>query len=241
MICVKKKLRGCLTEEGLYFPGFLVKDKVCEMRMSYLRLFFVLMIPFGILSGFSCRGNSSDKLPEGNQNLNTTDVKLSVKLINIDKPSDNQRFSSGEEIDFLLSLLGEEIPDSVRLYYDGSLIKTLYKEPWQVSIGTDNSRLGKIPLKAIAYSGNKRPHTLTRFVLIFSDIIPATGSYRLINTYPHDNQAYTQGLVVYNGYFYESTGKEGRSTLRKVDIETGEVLMQHKLDNKFFWRGTGLS
>lgn len=206
------------------------------MRISFIRLFFVIMIPFGIFSGFSCRGNSSVKLPE-EKKTDPREVKVAAKLIKIEKPSDNQRFSSSDEIEFSLSLLGEEQPDSIRLYYDGSLIETLYNGPWQYKISTDQSRLGRIPLKAIAYSGSKRPHTLTQFILMFSDIIPTTGSYRVINTYPHDKQAYTQGLLVYNGYLYESTGKEGRSTLRKVDIETGEVLVQHKLDNKFFGEG----
>lgn len=195
------------------------------------------MIPFGILSGFSCKGNSSDKDLTGDDIINTAEKKVAVKLIRIDRPSENQRFSSGEELYVSVSALGGEVPDSVRIYYDGTLVETLYQEPWNFGVKTNDSRLGKIPLKVIAFSGNKRPHTLTRFILMFSDIIPEAGSYRVVNTYPHDDQAYTQGLLVYNGYFYESTGKEGRSTLRKVDIETGEVLMQHKLENKFFGEG----
>ncbi len=208
-----------------------------KMKIPYLRLFFIIIIPFGILSGFSCRGNSSDKVLTEDNDVENIKKAPVAKLIRIDKPEENQRFSSGEELELLISILGEEVPDSVRIYYDGNLVVTLYEAPWKFAMGTGDSRLGKISLKAIAFSGNKRPHTLTRFILMFSDIIPETGSYRVINTYPHDNQAYTQGLLVYNGYFYESTGKEGRSTLRKVDIETGEVIMQHRLENKFFGEG----
>jgi glutamine cyclotransferase len=49
-------------------------------------------------------------------------------------------------------------------------------------------------------------------------------TYRVINTYPHDPAAFTQGLVYENGYLYEGTGLNGQSTLRKVQLETGEVL-----------------
>ncbi len=45
-----------------------------------------------------------------------------------------------------------------------------------------------------------------------------------MNTYPHDPTAFTQGLILHNGTFYESTGLRGESTLRQVDIETGDVL-----------------
>src|SRR5688500_13044627 len=48
--------------------------------------------------------------------------------------------------------------------------------------------------------------------------------YRVVKAYPHDPTAYTQGLIYRDGVLYESTGLNGRSTLRKVKLETGEVL-----------------
>ena len=49
-------------------------------------------------------------------------------------------------------------------------------------------------------------------------------TYRIINTYPHDRGAFTQGLVFEEGILYEGTGLRGRSTLRAVELETGDVL-----------------
>jgi glutaminyl-peptide cyclotransferase len=66
---------------------------------------------------------------------------------------------------------------------------------------------------------------------------PALYGYRVVNSYPHDSRAYTQGLVFRDGFLYESTGLHGRSTLRKVRIETGEVLQEHRLDAKYFGEG----
>lgn len=66
---------------------------------------------------------------------------------------------------------------------------------------------------------------------------PALYGYRVINTYPHDSRAYTQGLVYRDGFLYESTGLNGRSTLRKVRLQTGEVLQQHRLDARHFGEG----
>ena len=61
--------------------------------------------------------------------------------------------------------------------------------------------------------------------------------YEVVNVYPHDREAFTQGLVYRDGVLYESTGLKGRSSLRKVRLETGEVLQQSKVDNRYFAEG----
>ena len=53
-----------------------------------------------------------------------------------------------------------------------------------------------------------------------------TFGHRVVNVYPHDADAYTQGLIYRDGFLYESTGRNGRSTLRKVMLETGQVLQR---------------
>ena len=58
-----------------------------------------------------------------------------------------------------------------------------------------------------------------------------------VASYPHDKKAFTQGLVLLNGYLYESTGMYGESEFRKVDIETGKVLKSYKLPDKYFGEG----
>ena len=70
-----------------------------------------------------------------------------------------------------------------------------------------------------------------------SQAVPASYGFRVVNTYPHDSRAYTQGLVFKDGFLFESTGLNGRSTVRKVRLETGEVLQEHRLDPKYFGEG----
>lgn len=62
-------------------------------------------------------------------------------------------------------------------------------------------------------------------------------TYEVLNVFPHDPQAFTQGLVFYEGYLYESTGLYGRSSLRQVDLETGEVLRKVDLSEEYFAEG----
>jgi len=66
---------------------------------------------------------------------------------------------------------------------------------------------------------------------------PASYTYKVVKTYYHDPKAYTQGLVFEKGLLYESTGLEGRSTLRKVELKTGRVLQMYKLPAEFFAEG----
>lgn len=63
-------------------------------------------------------------------------------------------------------------------------------------------------------------------------------TYEIVKTYPHDPNAFTEGLFFYNGFLYESTGEEGRSELRKVELETGKVVQRVKLPKDSFGEGT---
>lgn len=67
-----------------------------------------------------------------------------------------------------------------------------------------------------------------------------TLSYRVVRSYPHDRQAYTQGLIFHGGVLYESTGLNGQSSIRKVRLDTGEVLQIRPLDQKYFGEGIAI-
>jgi len=65
-------------------------------------------------------------------------------------------------------------------------------------------------------------------------------SYRIVKSYPHDKGAFTQGLLFHKGYLYESTGLLGRSTLRKVELETGRIAQKHDVPTVYFAEGLAL-
>ncbi len=67
-----------------------------------------------------------------------------------------------------------------------------------------------------------------------------TYTYAIVRAYPHDPAAFTQGLVYADGVLYESTGLYGRSSLRRVALETGEVLQQRDLPAEYFGEGLAL-
>jgi len=65
-------------------------------------------------------------------------------------------------------------------------------------------------------------------------------SYRIIRSYPHDRGAFTQGLAFADGALYEGTGLHGRSSLRKVELATGRILKEVRLDRQFFGEGIAI-
>ncbi len=62
-------------------------------------------------------------------------------------------------------------------------------------------------------------------------------TYQVVKVYPHDRRAFTQGLQFVDGVLYEGTGQHGESGIRKVNLETGEVLQHQPLDAKYFGEG----
>ena len=69
-----------------------------------------------------------------------------------------------------------------------------------------------------------------------AEIIPVY-TYEVVNSYPHDRNAYTQGLVFQDGILYEGTGLRGGSSLRRVELETGEILKILRLPDHIFGEG----
>ena len=67
--------------------------------------------------------------------------------------------------------------------------------------------------------------------------IPPTFGYRVVTEYPHDRRAFTQGLAYVDGVLYEGTGLYGESTVRRVDLATGEVLQAVRLSKEYFGEG----
>jgi glutamine cyclotransferase len=65
-------------------------------------------------------------------------------------------------------------------------------------------------------------------------------TYTIVNTYPHDTNAFTEGLVYSDGFLYESTGLNGDSSLRCVDLTTGNVLQEYTLPTQYFGEGIAI-
>ena len=101
---------------------------------------------------------------------------------------------------------------------------------------SDTDPLGEYKIKAVLTQEDKSFERTTIFTLLASKA-PKLFTYEVINTYPHDINAYTQGLEFDGDLLYESTGLNGKSSLRKVDYRNGKILKNKPLDKSFFGEG----
>ncbi|KAA3614349.1 MAG: glutaminyl-peptide cyclotransferase [Planctomycetota bacterium] len=81
---------------------------------------------------------------------------------------------------------------------------------------------------------------LAAYFFIFQDKDLPIHKVEVVRRLPHDSEAYTQGLLFHDGFLYESTGKYGRSSVRKVEVDTGKVVQQYKLNPQLFGEGLAL-
>lgn len=100
----------------------------------------------------------------------------------------------------------------------------------------EDEPLGEQILRATAYIDGKN-YIADKKLRIFSNKSPELFTYELLNTFPHDENAYTQGLEFDGEILYESTGLRGESSLRKIDYETSEILENISLDKSYFGEG----
>jgi glutamine cyclotransferase len=158
------------------------------------------------------------------------------------EPANNSQFSLGEKIPLRLERVTDTLPgiDSVQFFAGGDRQHTLHGEPFAYEWSTENLRVGTWPLRLICYyaDGRKEYHDLS--IVILSDITPRYLKYRLLNTWPHDPKAYTQGLVYDDGFLYEGTGQWTESSLRKTEIRTGEPVRMLNLPDDIFGEGITL-
>ena len=152
-------------------------------------------------------------------------------LFEIQLEGNKKQFQQNEIIGIdLINKKGKTI-DKVTYFIDE---KQLSIENNKISLNAD--QLGNKVIKAIVDYEENSIEVIKKIKLLASKA-PEVYTYEIINTYPHDTKAYTQGLEFHKGILYESTGKKGRSSLRKIDFRTGEILKQIDLDNTIFGEG----
>ena len=155
------------------------------------------------------------------ENNNSKDFNLNIK-------SSDKTIKLNDTIRIEISNKKNIAIDSTKLFINNKVVDN--------EIILNNYILGNQKVKAIIYSDSES-YTLNSSFDIYSNVIPTLYKYEIINEFKHDDKAYTQGLEFYEGVLYESTGLNGKSSLRKVNYRTGEVLKSIKIDNEYFAEG----
>jgi glutaminyl-peptide cyclotransferase len=211
------------------------------MKSKHLKFLFTLSGLLMFIWAISCSGRSGNisKTPKAETATSADDSGL--RIIAMKSPEENDDFKAGEKIEVVIVPSNpDRQPDSVIISFDGQISASLRSAPWTYTIPSALTKItGRKSIKATAYINSKARTTLTRFVVILSNIVPKRYGYKVIHSYPHDKDAFTQGLYYDDGVLYEGTG-EGNSSLRKVDLESGKVLQQLNIASSLFGEGITL-
>lgn len=163
-------------------------------------------------------------------------------LFTFDTTQFKEQYLSQESIDLTLLNPNSLRVDSVVYYVNETKIGTT-KGLDKLTINLKGQKLGYQNLKAIVYYEGELSEASDRVELV-SNIEPKLLQYTIVNTYPHDIQAYTQGLEFYRDTLYEGTGNgsgpsgnKGISSLRKTNYKTGEIFKKIELSEQYFGEG----
>lgn len=208
-----------------------------DCRKYFLSTSFILFIAWTI----SCSGRPGGYKGTTSKPATPEAGDYPVLMMKMLSPEENAEYKLKEPVRVSVAPDRDQKSfDSVKVFFDGKAVTTMRSEPWECSVPSGMTTMtGRKSVKAVAYSKSKI-QTLTRFVIIYSDVKPKRYSYRLVHTYPHDPEAFTQGLFYDEGVLFEGTGQEAGSSLREVELETGKVLRQHNLDPSLFGEGITL-
>lgn len=156
-------------------------------------------------------------------------------LFSIDDSKFKLLYHQGDPISLEVTNKKNKNIDSV-IYFNGEKRIGSVKGNSALTYRLTDEKLGYHTLKAVVYFEGDSTKTESRIELV-SPIEPKLLTYTILNTFPHDSKAYTQGLEFYRDTLIEGTGRNGLSSLRKTNYKTGEVLKKIDLDSKYFGEG----
>jgi glutamine cyclotransferase len=195
-----------------------------------LKLILVTIIIMPVLS--CCRKNAPQTERE---------AVVRSTIVDLESPEPNKVIKCGDSVRIAyLKTRQDVVIDSIALFEGKKHVISRAGDPGEVYWHSGNSKMGQNTLRIQVYHSDSLFESHNINLIILSDIIPKNYAYRVIGKYPHDNKAYTQGLLFDGGYLYESTGLEGKSSVRMVDIKTGKPVKLVPLAPQYFGEGIAL-
>lgn len=149
-------------------------------------------------------------------------------------------FRLGEKIPFSVHVKDPSKLEEITISVNGKIFlhSKEQKSDFAVEIPADSVGVGQQRITADSkVSGNQYGEHLSSTAYILSDTEPGIYTYKVIRKYPHDTEAYTQGLYLDNGNLYEGTGQNGKSQLRLWDFKQNKILQSVNLDARYFGEG----
>ncbi len=160
----------------------------------------------------------------------------SKHYLSFNSPNQGQVFYIGDEVKIKLDVDPSIKVDSAIYFLDGKLLGK-YANADSISLPTKDFSLGYKLISAIVKVGGERD-TISSNIILRTNQKPLQLMFKIVNTFPHDTSAYTEGLSYVDDKMLESTGEKGASELKWVDLRSGKTLQKTKLEPQYFGEGS---
>jgi len=174
----------------------------------------------------------------------TPQTPKAKRITSLVEPAGPLTIQVGEEVKVQLQLPDTVSFDSVQVFLGGALKQSIYGASGQAGSGllelvlaTADEKTGKSNLRLRIFFAEGLSENQSQQITFLSDIVPQNYGYRVVREYEHDPAAYTQGLEYVDGWLYEGTGNYGTSSLRRVELESGEVVKIRNMEQSLFGEG----
>jgi glutaminyl-peptide cyclotransferase len=167
-----------------------------------------------------------------NEGNNATSSAAIIAL----EPLENPKSKIGDKFTVKITYPEKIVTDSAQVFINNKLVKSSKMFPITIDWDTKEARVGSNIIKTVTYVAG-RSEISQRGISLVSNLVPKNYGYKVVKTFLHDVMAYTQGLIYDNGTLLEATGLVGQSSLRKVKLETGEVLQSFSVPDNMFGEG----
>lgn len=157
------------------------------------------------------------------------------KSISFSSPQAGKVVMLGDSVELKLQIPEERKTDSIVYLVDGQVIDKRMDNT-AFYFDTNGQKFGSRLIVARHYEDGKAEESTSNIIVVPASS-PQQFAFSVVNTFPHDTKAYTQGLEYHDGFLYESTGLRGKSSLRKVDLTTGKVIKKIDLPARLFGEG----
>lgn len=191
------------------------------IRMN-IRLFSTFIVLSVFISSFSCSNKANRSR------------KPAVRII---AESVHKKIVYGDDINIGISVKVKdgELKET-NIFVDSVLVTSDKNAEFNYTL-TKFKSIGKHTIKAQAVKTDGVEGVYFKTFEVLSDIVPEKYGYELIQSYPHNEISFTEGLEIHNGFLYESTGENGKSFLLKNNLKTGQTVKSVKLADKYFGEG----
>ncbi len=203
--------------------------------MKILKHLVFFSFLFIIFLQISCKNDdNTSNIIDDSSNVTTNSEPLSFQYTF--EFNNQTKLFCGDSVPISFSITDSVKIDSILLFINDKRVKK-FTENFVYNINSSDLKTGIQIVKIKVFSNEKQKNIEKNFTL-YSDIVPENKTYKVIKTYNHDKNAYTQGLYYdKDNIMYEATGLETKSSVRKVNFETGEVLNSMVTPNNVFGEG----